>query len=219
MALPATDVFTMAGASTTPLSTYSASWTGITGEATPALNQTLDQVQPNSVGSDSGAYWNADAFSSNHYSQCKVIAAAAASVTFVSAVARAQVGARQYYKGGVYGAIGGSVTYEISLRNAGSNTVIKSGSTTINANDVIRIEANGSTITLKVNGATIDSGTDGTLSGGAAGVFLFVDSGAATDALLDDWEGGDLAAGGRVTKNRRSAEGTIGMFLGMNRGM
>lgn len=199
-ALPATDTFTTGGASTTPISTYSASWTGITGESTPAVNQTLDQVQPNAVGSDSGAYWNADAFGAAHYSQVRVIAAANASIDFVSACVRVQVGARQYYKGGVYGAIGGSVGWEISLRNGGSNSVLTSGSTTVNANDILRLEVSGTTLTFKVNGSTIGTTSDGTLIGGAAGLFLFADAGSATDALVDDWEGGNVSAGAASPK-------------------
>lgn len=196
MALPASDSFTQGGAGHGALS---ASWTTITGEGAPQVNQTADVVCLTSVGTDAGAYWNADSFNTDHYSQIDVVTAAAASVDFVSAAVRVQSGARQYYKGGCYGAIGGSVTYEIGKRNGATNSVLKSGSATINANDTLRLEVSGTTLTLKniTTAATIDTTTDvGGFTGGAPGIFLFVDSGTIEDSRLDNWVGDNLAAAG-----------------------
>lgn len=59
------------------------------------------------------------------------------------------------------------------------------------AGDVVRVEAEGSTIRFKVNGVEVTGspGTDTSLSSGRWGVFMF-----AVDPRLDDWRGGDFAA-------------------------
>ncbi len=57
------------------------------------------------------------------------------------------------------------------------------------ANDVIRIEANGSTITAYVNGVVALTATDATYASGSVGLWCFN-----TTSRLDDWSGGDLGS-------------------------
>ena len=84
---------------------------------------------------------------------------------------------------------------------AGSTTTLATGSSTHAANDVIRIEADGSTITGKKNGTT-DAGptTDTEITGNVrCGIRGFSNSGGGI-VRLDPWSAGDLAvAGGVVT--------------------
>lgn len=59
---------------------------------------------------------------------------------------------------------------------AGSVTTIATGGPAFSNGDVIEVDANGTTITCKQNGATVLSGTDSNISSGKGGVFTF-DSG------------------------------------------
>jgi hypothetical protein len=60
----------------------------------------------------------------------------------------------------------------------------------------VRLEVSGTTLTVKYNGTTIDTATDSSLASGSAGVVCY-DAGAFERA--DDWEGGNLGAGGGAT--------------------
>jgi hypothetical protein len=74
--------------------------------------------------------------------------------------------------------------------NFGGRTTLASGLATASNNDVIRCEAEGTTIRRKINGVTQGSVTDATYASGKAGV---AQNGQQT---WDDWEGGDLSGGG-----------------------
>jgi len=56
-------------------------------------------------------------------------------------------------------------------------------------NDILRLEAKGSTIIAKKNGATISTQTDNAIASGNAGLWDWDNSASAT---IDDWEGGDF---------------------------
>lgn len=186
MSLPQTYDFAGSGA-------LSAIWTAITGEGTPRCQ--LDHGEVTSVGVDAGAYDNSNTYNNDQYAQALARTCAAASVNFVSVVVRCSTSARTYYCAGVFGTLGGSVTYEIFKRVGGTKTTLGStGTTTVNANDLIRLEISGTTLTFKVNGSTITTRTDSGIASGQAGFFMFADTGAQSDATLDDWQGDNLSA-------------------------
>jgi hypothetical protein len=57
-------------------------------------------------------------------------------------------------------------------------------------NDVISFEANGTSLTGKINGSTVTTATHSTLPAGAVGIYAY-----GTQTMYwDDWEAGDLAA-------------------------
>lgn len=62
---------------------------------------------------------------------------------------------------------------------------------TINVGDVVRIEAEGTTIRGKVNGVTVTSATDSGIASGNPGIFMF-DGG--TNPAMDDFAAGDFTA-------------------------
>lgn len=74
----------------------------------------------------------------------------------------------------------------------GATTTLATGSITPAADDVIRISAVGTTISLYRNGTLFGSASDATLTAGAAGVALYV-SGAGT-AGIAAWAAGELVA-------------------------
>jgi hypothetical protein len=69
-----------------------------------------------------------------------------------------------------------------------NQTVLASGLTNAADGDVLRCEAEGTTIRRKINGVTEGSVTDATYASGKAGI-----TGTAADQW-DNWEGGDLGA-------------------------
>lgn len=193
MALPQTDDFNRANGAPGGI------WTQITGENAAEIFS--NQIRPLAVGNDAGYYDGSNSYAQDQYAQVQVITASAATVNFVSAVVRVQAGARQFYSAGVYGAIGGTVTYEIFKRDGATRTSLKTGSTAVNTLDLIRVEATGgspTTLTLKINGTVIDSVADAStpFTAGFAGFYLFVDSGVQADATLDNFEGGNVSGGG-----------------------
>lgn len=194
MALPATDNFNRAAIGT--------NWTNSEGTLTIEAS-TVARTGTASV--DTAAFWNADTFGNDHYSQCKVVVCNTDTQRMVGVTCRHQSGANSWYGGGVLGPLGAGAPVQIRRCLAGVKTTLTSGTATVVANDVLKLEVSGSspaTIVLKVNGVQVLSTTDssaGLSSGGAAGVFVFSDVVPNTDAELDDWTGDNISGGGAET--------------------
>jgi len=62
------------------------------------------------------------------------------------------------------------------------------------ANSVVKLECDGTTIKVYDDGVEIISVTDSSLTGGQPGVYAY--GGSSSFGALDDWEAGDLTAGG-----------------------
>lgn len=185
MALPATDNFNRANGG------LGANWTTVSTMAAPLISGNL--VQTNLVSQDSAAFWNADTFPNDQRSQ--VIATKAITDTGKSVFAAVRVAAatKDFYAAGARGPLGASATLEIRKFISGTSTVLSTATKTINAGDLIMCEVIGNTLNAYVNGVlqgTVASG--GQLLTGSAGIFIFVDTGADTDAQLDDWQGGGI---------------------------
>lgn len=179
MSLPATDVFT--GSDGTALTTYSANWTLNFGDFQILGNQ----LRTNSPGNDGLAYWNADTFANNQYAQCTL---SMLGPSYVGPAVRCAVGGADtgYYF------FGGPERY---LTKVVTGTFTQLGSTggAASVGQVYRLEANGTTITPKIDGVT-DTGvggaqTDSAIASGAGGVS---GSGSNSSVRMDDWEAGDL---------------------------
>lgn len=85
---------------------------------------------------------------------------------------------------------------------SGTWTQIGSFSGTVSSGDVIRLEAQGTTIRAFQNGTQRISTTDSSISSGRAGIHVMLEPSIPLDrVVLDDWEGGDFgAAGGKVQR-------------------
>ena len=175
MALPATDDFNRADAN--PIG---GNWTqtyGLGGSLQIYSNKAI------AVGyGTAGAYWNADSFSSDHYSQVKITTPADGGPAI-----RIQSGATTFYLVEAYPGVG----FRLGKYVAGSQTTLINWTGTPAANDVVKLSATGSTIEMFQNGVSLGSVVDTAITGGAAG--LFVSGGG---IYFDDWEGGDVAASG-----------------------
>jgi hypothetical protein len=177
MALPATDGF--AGFEIA----LSASWT----IQTPSPNDTRPRVANNYAGGAgagivSGAFWNADTFDADQYSQGR----------HVDSANNPGVGVRLSGTGSNwdgYAFLGGTLNRVYRVDDA-VFTSLQSGHSSVNL-DVLRLEASGSSLQAKVNGvASLSNVADATYATGAAGIQFYETGG------LDDWEGGNLVTYG-----------------------
>lgn len=187
MALPGTDTFT--GTNGATLQTYSANWTDQTHPA---------KIQNNGVQGDASSYstafWSADVFNADQYSQAIYLSGTCGVVVRAS-------GSDDFYMLDCNDS--GGTTSRIYKHTSGGFTQIGSdlGVTWSNGNGM-KLDATGTgTVTLKAykdtGGGYAQVGSDcvdasSPLNSGSAGVMALTAGGAAT---LDNWEGGNIGGG------------------------
>jgi len=182
MALPATEIFDgdsyLNGVGDYP------EWTALGGDNI-AANTTTGCWSNNGVSGFS--YWANDTFPDDQYCQLVVKAIGAGSDELGPAV-RVGAGAANtgYYVGW------NNTNFKLYKKIAGTNTELGSYTAPV-ANDVVRIEASGTTITVKVNGATVGSVTDSSISSGSGGIGAGGSGGTSNTGKL--WEAGELSGG------------------------
>lgn len=202
MALPATEDFTGAAA---------ALGAGYQQTAMPtSVGRTLDKDGSghgtvSATGSDTFAYDTANTYNDDQYSQEVINSLTGGSpepIIRASGTGNTGSGYFTYYTGAAIGIgkyVGGAFTDKGS--SAGSYT----------AGDLVRIEATGTNLTVKKNGASATTATDSGLTSGAAGPGLDGSS----PILIDDWEGGNMvtaSTGGWAYAGTRMAPGQRGPF-------
>ena len=182
----ASDVFTDANGTTLP--THNANWAG---QRVSGSDSTMT-IQSNAAGMPGvlrGNHWTAINIA-DQYSQATVVIVPSANGS-VRARCAAQ-GTQTYYAGGLnpndFGA-GDRIWKYVG----GVLTNIAFVAASIAANDVIRLEAEGSSLTLKLNGVTrVGPSTDTAIASGRPG--LGAEDVAIDVGILDNWSAGDLAA-------------------------
>lgn len=178
MTLPATDTFT--GSNGTQLSTYSASWTTVKADFDIQSNQ----LAPDVAATEGGAGWNADTFNNDQYAQATLVASPSADIGVAVRVNVATPN-DDYY--GFYADVTNAFLFKVIN---GTWTQIGTNITRPANGSVLRLEAQGTTLTCYDDGASVRAATDSALTSGAAGVAGFGDD---ASTLLDTWEGGNLA--------------------------
>src|SRR2546423_14346715 len=158
----------------------------------PASEQTFvivnNQVTPDTDNTHCYAYWSANTFNQNEYSQVRISNVG----PWNGVIARAQAGIDRFYMPFVFGAN----DYRLYLRKDGLYYSLATGSTeTWVAGDIIRLEASGSNpvqLSLLRNGNPVLTYTDTTenLVGGSPGIGIYSPSG--DHLAIDNWEGGNL---------------------------
>ena len=191
MALPAIDTFTTG--STQGLSTYNSDWTESIGSM--VVEETQDAVFGSTGSGVAYAYWNADSFDDDQYSEA-VVDIGSGVVAVENAVAcRVHASAETAY---IYNRIATSASTALWKVDAGGYTQLGNAGSSWSGSDTVRIEAESTTITPKINGSTdaaIGAQTDGVIGSGSAGLFAYgTYSVAANDQNFESWEGGNLAA-------------------------
>lgn len=175
MALPATDDFT--GNQSDPLS---ANWTTLDGSWVIGVN-----TANNASSQGNAAYWNADTFNDDQYSQCTVSGAGSSN--------GGGPGVRMAATRGYIAVVDSSSQISVYAWTGDEGyTLLGSAFTglTLAESDVIRLEVSGTTLTLKQNGASLGTRTDSNYSSGSAGIFAYQLN---LPVALDDWEGGNLS--------------------------
>ncbi len=191
MALPATEAFTYANNS--QLDAVNANWTKNTTVNGQIHIQTNQGFTSSVGGTAPSAYyhWNADTFNDDQYSKVVINAAGnSGNHLYLGVNVRATTGAtskkRYFWQGS------GADRY-LAKNDGTTETALGEDSSAQVAGDTWEIDASGTTITAKINGSVIFTVTDGTITSGSAGLDCYSDNvETETDALMDNWEGGNL---------------------------
>lgn len=171
MALPATDGFTGTGA-------LSGSWTVAQG----ACSRAADDFFTSDAG-ENQAFWNADTFNANQYSQAVV--QVTTGYPFLSVRLSGSGATTDGYTGISEGSFGGIYRVDNGVR-----TLLASFSRSNTVGELHRLEISGTGLTYKVDGSTIQTTTDNIYASGSAGL-----GGFSSAVYWDDWEGGNLGGG------------------------
>ena len=178
MALPATDDFNRADAN--PIG---GNWTTVFGESALKIvsNQCLQSV---SGANRNAAYWNADSFNNDQYSKVKIVSLG--TLNTVGPLVRVSPSAETFYR-----VVTSTTTITVSKCIVGSFTNIGATiSYTFATGDTLKLAVAGTTLEVFVNYVSVGTRTDSDIASGSAGIY------SRGDGIVDDWEGGNVAAGG-----------------------
>lgn len=168
-------------ANETPLA---GNWTKTGGSSSGTINLSSNQIVRAGTSNNVGYYWNADTPPDDQWCE----------FDFISAVdsgpaCRSSTSALTFYFASIYTGPGGP--FPVSKLVAGAHTALDTSSWgTLSSGDVIRIEAEGSTVRAKKNGSLIGSATDTEITAGRWGIQAWENG-----DTWDNWQGGDFAAG------------------------
>jgi hypothetical protein len=169
-----------------------ANWTDVTGGFNIASNvASARAAAADNVSVFTGAGWTGGA---DQYSEAAAIIKDAS--RDMGTIARGASGAETGYfyiindnDAGI--TLGSSMQTHLYKVSAGAFSLVGTAtSLVINANDVVRIEAQGTTIRGLINGVQKCSGTDGGISSGNPGLWAF-----GATCAMDNWAAGDFSAG------------------------
>lgn len=175
-------------------------WTTLSSASAPRIAS--NAVEPLGTGfADSVSRWSADSFPNDQYSQVSITTLNTDTNKAGGPCARASSSALTHYVTFGRGPLGASATLALRKVIAGSSTQFSATTKTINSGAVLRLEVSGTNLTAYINSVSQATATDSAISSGSAGLYLFADTGVITDAVIDNWEGGDL--GGQDTPELR----------------
>jgi len=186
-ALPATDNFNRADEN--PLA---GNWTTAPG-AFAGLKIVSNAVDAVTGGEDCAAYWNADAFSTDHYTQ--LTSGSTASSTKGPAVRVRTATQLDMYLWSLN--ISGTNSIQKIVNDA--FTLLLTTNITFISTDVMKLAVSGSTLTVYKNDVSQGTVTNTALTTGVSG--MFADSGGA-GRQLDNWQADDVAAPGGGFRSR-----------------
>jgi len=177
MALPATDNFNRADAGT-----LGANWT----DQLNGYSIHVNAAEPETGSADNAAYWSADSFGADHYSQIKLTTIQDGGPT----VRIAGVGA---------GTVDGyllscqAAATTIQRLDNDTGTILQSGLAVFSNGDTAKLQIVGTTLKAYKNGAQIGSDqADATYASGSAGMYNYSSS-----AVFDDFEADNISSGPR----------------------
>lgn len=184
MSILASDAFTDSDGVSLP--THNANWATLANFANLSIKTngagqtTLNELE--------GNIWTGLSWPNDQYSKATFVTIASLE-QFV--VVRGIITTRTYYAGG-YDVNDWNGNYHIWINNAGVSTDLADSGIVPTAGDIIELDVQGTSLTLKKNGVPIAAATDSALVAGTPGIASYHN--ASGVKLFDDWEGGDLAA-------------------------
>ncbi len=165
-------------ANETPLA---GNWSSVLG--TTQLNLAGNEVLNPSDSTLGASYWSANPFADDQYSE--IVPSVLGHQSDWSAITRASASAITFYmtnafssNESIYKAVAGSFSQIAAITTAN-----------VAVNDVVRSEAEGSTISWVINGISQGSTTDSAIASGSAGLFIYSGS-----SRITSWSGADLGA-------------------------
>ncbi len=204
----------------TNASTLGSNWTAVSGLVMPNIYS--NQAAGPTGNGKPGAYWSANSFADNQYSELKATYTQAGGVLVPGPAVRILSSAKTYYsvelyctddgKGGV-----ADVTLQIVKYVSGTRTVLDSVAGQSTGNIVLRLEVSGTTLTAK-SGTTHGSlttrktATDSAIASGSAGL-AFDYTLSANNVFADNWYGGDISNDvtvGLTGSAATSSKGSVG---------
>ena len=153
-----------------------------------------NQVRVDVESSHNYAFWSADSFSEDQYSQVMMVNIG----LWNGVIVRAKAGVDEFY----LAIVTSDQTYSIYVRTASGYSDLADGfAETWSPGDIVGLEASGSgpvNLTLLKNGNPVLTYTDSTynITGGSPGIGIWSQSG--SNLRVDNWEGGELGMLGVV---------------------
>jgi hypothetical protein len=160
-----------------------------------ATDNAMAIVSHQAVGSGgtSGAFWNADVIGDDQFSEAE-IAVHPSSSFWLGVTVRAAADGTQYL---LIAFNNGGTDSWMLFKRAGTGSFVQIGSTVLTAivvGQVMRLEAEATTVTAKIGGTPIITQTDSDIAGGAPGISAAMPSTDPVNGALDNWSGGDVTA-------------------------
>jgi len=133
------------------------------------------------------AYWSANAFGNDQYSQVRIAGGLSSGSQYVQIIIRAAGRGDGTYNNYLFytDGVAGANHTEVAKNINGTQITLRSFPTTFTTGDVIKIAAVGTAITCYKNGVALGTITDASLQSGAPGVGVYGNT-----VRVDDWEGG-----------------------------
>lgn len=166
-----------------------ADWTDVNGGWSISSNQATPDTASDCFSVVTGAGWTGGAATTDQYCQVKLVSIGTREA---GPICRASSSAMTGYLWSV-STTGASATHQLQRAVAGVFTALSpTASFTVAANDVIRVEAQGTTIRAVQNGVTkITVTSESSISAGRPGLYAF-----RTSPIVDDLDAGDFSGGG-----------------------
>jgi hypothetical protein len=179
----ATDSFTNSNG--VELQTHSANWLAGNMLSSDFVIDTNAVRTPLNRGITLFAYYTGT-FSNNQYSEATIIQFGSVSNQHMGVVVRAS-------GGNAYGFNHDNAGWLVQrTQSYGIPVELDAGSRSPSANDVLRLEVSGTTLTAKINGVTVSTVTDSAIASGSPGIGGIGGAASGTYTLLDSWTGADL---------------------------
>ena len=169
-----------------PLS-YGGRWAAYLPGTFGNLEVASDVCQPSALSLDCSAYWAETTFPADQWASI-TLGALITNTTHIIFL-RASAATETFYEGFVENGSG----YQIRKFVAGTSTTLATAGVAPNSGDVVLFEAQGTNLTLSVNGITVATATDSSIASGLVAIDLYASSSTAlSDSTITLFQAGNF---------------------------